>query len=284
MFNIMMFRHIIISCLLTALSCSLPGGERLVSLSPNLTEIIFKLGQGQQLVGRSSVCDYPQEALKLPIVGKFGIPYLEPMIALQPTLVVTEKVSNNAFFQDLVKYQIKYQVFANESLDDYLKIVTALGKILNCEKEAARLVSRTQAQIDALRNAAKQRRYRPKVLVLISDAPLITTGRKSFISEMIELAGGHNIGDAEERGFFTCSLEWINKNNPDIIIMPRHATSKKVADLQKNPAWSSLAAFKNQHIITDIDDSILYRLGPRTVDGILLLKSNIDKFYQSSSE
>ncbi len=276
-----MFRYII-SCLLLMLSWGVIGQERIVSLSPNLTEIIFKLGQEKQLVGRSSSCDYPPEARKLPIAGKFGIPYPEPLIALKPTLVISEKVGVDSFLKELAKYNIKYQFFANESLDDYLKIITVFGEILHCEKEAEDLISRTQSQIDALRTTGKQRQYRPKVLILISDTPPVTAGKKSFISEMINLAGGDNIGDAEERGFFACSLEWVATQAPDIIIIPR-ASPRKLVDLRKNSGWGNLSAFKNQHIITDVDESILYRLGPRTIDGIMQLKSGIDKFYPTNN-
>ncbi len=253
--------------------------ERIVSLSPNLTEIIYKLGQEKSLVGRSSACNYPPEASKLKIAGSFGKLYLEPLAALNPTLVISEKTWDNTIPDTLKKFGIRYQIFDSNSLEDYLKIVTELGKLLNCPDKAAELVNNTRAELDNIRRTAHAvpLEQRPKVLVVISDAPIFTVGKNSYITEMIETAGGRNVAAAVDKGYFDCSLEWLTQANPDILIMPLEG-HVKLQNIKENPAWQGLNAVKNNHILTDIESDQLYRLGPRTLDGIRKLQEYFSSY------
>ncbi len=264
-------------CLLSS-----PAQERIVSLSPNLTEIIYKLGQEKSLVGRSSACNYPPEASKLKVAGSFGKLYLEPLAALNPTLVISEKTWDDTIPDTLKKFGIRYQIFDSNSIDDYLKIVIELGKILNCSGKADELVKSTRAELDTIRKAtqAVPLEQRPKVLVVISDSPIFTVGKNSYITEMIEIAGGRNVAASVDKSYFDCSLEWLTRENPDILIMPLEG-HVKIQNIKANPAWQGLNAVKNNHILTDIESDQLYRLGPRTLDGIRKLQEYFSSYQQA---
>lgn len=267
-------QKIILSLTLLIIASSLlSAAERVVSLSPNLTEIIFDLGRGEMLVGRSSACDYPPEVQKLPVAGDYGRIFAEPLLALKPTLVVTEKTWDDSITKALRKFNIRHLVFSNDTLEDYLAATAELGKELKADDRAAEIIRQTQNEFERLKTETGEipAGKRPRVLVVISDAPMITAGRKSFINDMIELAGGHNIAASLDRRYFTCSPEWVIEQQPEILIMPG-ASPEKVRAFTGRAAIKELPAVKNNRILTDIDEAALYRLGPRTLGGIRRLK------------
>ncbi len=264
---------LIVILLLTAVSPLLFAAERVVSLSPNLTEIIYNLGRGEVLVGRSSACDYPPEVKKLPVAGDYGRVFAEPLLALKPTLVVTEKTWNDSIAQNLRKFNIRHLVFSNDTLEDYLTATAELGKELKADARATEIICQTRNELKWLEAETKgiPEEKRPRVLVVIGETPVFTAGRKSFINDMIELAGGRNIAASQNQRYFACSLEWVIEQQPEILIMPG-ASPEKVRAFTSRAAIKDLPAVKNNRILTDIDEAALYRLGPRTLDGIRVLK------------
>lgn len=276
-----MWKRIILVLLLSA-AVHLAGAERIVSLSPNLTEIIFQLGQEHLLVGRSSSCNYPPEAEKLPVAGDYGRIFTESILALEPTLVVAEKTWDDSIPSTLRRYKIRHHIFTCYALDDYLKIIAGLGELLNCRKRADEIIADTRKSLEQLLAEAQKipREKRPRVLLIISESPIVTAGKLNFINDMIESAGGFNIAASLERRHFTpVSPEWIIREQPDILIMPG-ATPERVRSFTENPAFKELPAVKNGRILTQIDPDLLFRLGPRTLDGIRLLR---DYFREWSS-
>lgn len=209
--------------------------ERVVSLTPNLTELIFALKQEDQLVGRSSACDYPEAVKKIPVAGDFAKPSLEPLAALRPTLVISEATRGLQHATAIRNLGIKFASFSSVSIADYIKNIASLGILLDCQKNAEDLIKQTEAELKKLRSTLPPLEQRPKVMILISDSPLITVGRESFINEMIELAGGRNIGIVREENYFTCSLEYLVEQQPDILIMAPHMASG-IKQLRENPA------------------------------------------------
>lgn len=247
------------------------GAERVVSLTPNLTELVFALEQEKKLVGRSSACDYPEAAKKIPIAGDFAKPSLEPLAALRPTLVISEATRGLQHATAIRNLGIKFVSLPSVSIADYLKNIASLGELLGCKENADELIKQTKKDLQQLRSTLPPLEQRPKVIILISDSPLITVGRSSFINEMIELAGGRNVGAVREENYFTCSMEYLVEQQPDVLIMAPHMASG-IKKLKQNPAWQGLPAVKNNRIHANIDPAILYRLGPRTVEGIKTMR------------
>ena len=106
---------------------SATAAERVASLSPNLTETVVRLGAEDQLVGRSSACDYPESVRKLPVVGRFGVPALEPLLATRPTLVIAETLRNDADAERLRELGVRLEAFPAVTLDDYFRNLARLG-------------------------------------------------------------------------------------------------------------------------------------------------------------
>ena len=121
---------------------------------------------------------------------------------------------------------------------------------------------------------SKSKRTSPTVYMEIWDRPYMTIGNKSFITDLIKYAGGKNIVDSQDDDYFNCSVEWIITSNPSIIIAPAMKTGRE-ADIKNRKGWQNIDAVKNNRIYIDLNDDLIYRLGPRIIDGIKLLRGII---------
>jgi iron complex transport system substrate-binding protein len=253
-----------------------PALPRVVSLSPSITEIIFLLGRGNCMTGRSSACDYPEEAKKLPVTGSFGTPFLEHLASARPDYVITTKLKDKASKQAIESLGAKVIMLDDNCLNDYVKCVKILGEILNCRETANAETARFTKALEDFKSSADKvpAGQRPKVYVEVWHRPLLTCGGRTFINEMIEYAGGINIGRNEKAEYFSCSFEWIMRENPDVIISPAMGSGKS-GEIAKRSGWQQLSAVKNNRIYTGLEQDKLYRLGPRTIDGIAMLRKYI---------
>ena len=228
------------------------------------------------MVGRSSCCDYPAEAKNLPVVGNFGIPFLENLAAVKPDYVISTALKDQTSKQSMESLGAKVIMLDNNNFDDYIKCVKALGELLNCKAAAdAEIMHFSKALEDFKKQADKvPAASRPKVYVEVWHRPLLTCGGKTFINDSIEYAGGINIGRSEKAEYFPCSLEWIMQQNPDVIICPAMGSGKS-SEVAERDGWQHISAVKNNRIYTGLEQDKLYRLGPRTIEGIALLRKYI---------
>lgn len=249
---------------------------RVVSLSPSVTEIIFVLGKGQCLTGRSSACDYPAEVKKLPVVGSFGGPFLEHLASVKPDYVITTKLKDKASKQAMESLGAQVILLDDNTLDEYIKCVRKLGEILNCRPAADAEIARFSRALADFKSKSDKvpAAFRPKVYVEVWHRPLLTCGGKTFINEMIEYAGGVNIGRHEQAEYFPCSFEWIIQENPAVIICPAMGSGKS-GEVSKRDGWQQISAVRHNRIYTGLEQDKLYRLGPRTLEGIALLRKYI---------
>lgn len=269
--------------LLISISSAYLYGEELkiISLSPNLTEIIFLLKKESNLVGRSSVCCYPQDSLKVPIAGNLGDPSLEKVISIKPDVIVLTMVKDMSKIRILKNLGIKIYIFPSNNISQYLETVSNLGKILNAEESAKKEVERVKGKISKLErgNLAIPDNEKPKVFWEVWDNPIITTGKNSFIDEYIYLAGGENIMGKIKKSYFYTSKENIISAKPDVIIAP-HMKTSKIKELETAIGWKSLPAVKNKRVYGNIDPNLVYILGPRMFDAISVIHEclYVDKF------
>lgn len=247
--------------------------KKVISLSPNITETIFHLGGGDTLVGRSSACDYPEEAKKLAVTGGFGAPSLEKIALMQPDIVITSTLKDMNMRKSIENLGIKFYLLPMESIDDYLKGVKELGLLLDCKGKADEEITRIEKGLESYRQKAEKTPFekRPLVYLEIWDNPTMTVGKISFINDIITLAGGRNIAGEKDRSYFSCSREWVLLSRPDVIICPA-MKDERVADIKKRPGWDEIPAIKNSRIYVNINQNLIYRLGPRILDGIGLLR------------
>jgi len=262
---------LILIILLTVFAIYAKNKSRIVSLSPSLTELIVHLDGEKNLIARSSACDYPKKIKNLPIAGAFGKPNLEQLILLNPDIVVSSSLQDKGIMDSIRNLGIKFYLMKMESFEDYYKVVAQMGVILDCENKAKLEIKRFKNHLTKYKNTNKKLL---KVYLEIWDKPYMTIGNKSFINELISYAGGENIAANLNKAYFNCSVEWIISSNPDIIICPAMKTNR-IADVLAREGWQNIAAVKNKQIITDLDDDLIFRLGPRVLEGIELLNKFI---------
>jgi len=248
--------------------------ERVISLAPSLTEIICALGAGDQLVGRTSACDYPSDQLKnVAIIGGFGVPSLERLLAAQPTLVVDVALEDEAVGRQIERLGLHRERIACRTLDDIPVAIRQLGKLLHREQAAEPLAAQLAGGIAAARRAVATQKNQPLVYAEFWRDPPMTCGQKTFLAELVTLAGGKNLGDISDRDYFAVSTEWVLARRPDIMLCLYMADEQKLSDeIAARPGWRTVPAVKNKHVYSGFDNNLLLRPGPRALEGLRLLQ------------
>lgn len=243
--------------------------QRIVSLAPAVTEMLFAIGAGNRVVGVTSYCDYPPAAKKLPKVGGFTNPSLEKIVNLRPELVVAMRGNPLNLLERLEK--MGYPVFAlnPQKLNDVLSGVERLGKLIG-SKEAEKVVSDLRRRVERMKMMASKVPWerRPKVMIELWDNPLIVFGRDSIGNEVIELAGGRNIIEKGRIPYPQISLEFVLENQPDVIVLA-HMTKVRnpLEEVKRRANWERLKAVREGRVFA-IDADIIDRPGPRLIQAI----------------
>jgi len=240
--------------------------DRVVSLAPNLTEIVFAVGAGNRLVGRTSYCDYPPEAKAIAEVGDTIHPNIEPIIALKPQVVLVSTASQlEAFTQQLQGQNIAVFVTDPHDLEGVFRSIEQIGEIVGEKDRANQLVQKLRERTNAVEQAAKQK---PPVRVFYqaSGEPLYTAGRDSFVTDLMRRAGAVSVTADVPGAWPKYSNESALAARPEAIILPTGgsmgAANANVADaLRQSPAVLNGRVYK-------INDDHLARPGPRLVDGL----------------
>ena len=237
----------------------------MVSLSPALTELICQLGQGDKLVGRSEVCNYPAEVRSLPVAGRYADPNVEKVLSLRPTLVVTNDLRSPGLERVLEEQGIRLIVKQCSTVAEYREWVDILGRALECPDMAAAELSRFDREIAELR---KLEPLPISLLWVISDSPLLTGGRNSLLSEVSQLAGMKNSGDVSELAYYRMSRETLIKAPPDVIIWANSGASPQAGD----NFWGGFEAVKKRRVLRYLHEDTVMRPGPRLPEGIRKLR------------
>jgi len=249
---------------------------RIVSLAPSLTEIVCAVGGADRLVGRTDVCNYPSNLLiHVPIVGGFGRPYLEPLLAQKPTLVLDVDLEDKSLGAAFEQLGIGRQHIACRRLADIPSAIRTIGRLAERLDAGNTLARAIESSIRTRREAVATipPEQRPLVYVEIWGDPLMTAGRGSFVSELVALAGGRNLGDELAHDYGTVSTEWVLTRNPDIIfcLYPsagHHARKTVLARL----GWQTLRAVQDGRVYDDFNLDTILRPGPRVLDGVEQLR------------
>jgi iron complex transport system substrate-binding protein len=242
--------------------------NRIVSLAPNLTEIVFALGDGNRLAGDTDFCDYPPEALQKPHVGGPVNPNLEEIVSLKPDLVLaTKSINRRETVNALDHIGLPVYVTDPHSVEQMIASVEHLGTALGEEKSAAMLAEEMRerlADLDRRLAGGVPRR----VLFVVWTDPLISVGRDTFIADALRRAGGRSVVETNTE-WPHVSLEEIVRLQPEVLVFASaHAgnTQRDIDALRKRPGWENLAAMRNGNVIV-ISDAI-NRPAPRMVDAI----------------
>jgi len=240
--------------------------DRIVSLAPNLTEIVYAVGAGAQLVGDTTYCDYPVAAKSVAKVGDTMQPSIERIIALKPQIVLVSTASQlEAFTRQLDEQHIAVYVNRAENLDDVLKSIQTLGDLFDHHDAATRLVGELRRRSLAVETSTRDLKA-VRVFYQVSGEPLYTIGRESYLTDLIRRAGGVSVTADVPGAFPRFSDEAALALRPEAIILATggsmgEANASAAASLRQSPA------VLNSHIYR-INGDLLSRPGPRLVDGL----------------
>jgi iron complex transport system substrate-binding protein len=229
------------------------------------------------LIGRSSACDYPPAAVSnVPVIGDFGVPSLERMVALKPDQVLYTDVADPLMESKMQRVGLHPVHIACTRLADIPPALIHVGQLVSREADARIMASNLVEQIEIARHEATAFTNRPRVLVLIWHDPFYAAGGQSFVSDLISLAGGQNIGDEINRDYFQASSEWVLAHDPDIVFcffMASTTPAKHV--ITRQPGWNGLKAVRNGRIYDGFDNNVILRPGPRVMQAIEAIKKRI---------
>lgn len=251
--------------------------ERIISLAPNITEVIFAIGADSLLSGVTDLCDFPPEARHKVKTGSYFSPDYETITSLNPDLVImnVENVSNPTY-QALKNLGLKIFVSNAKNISGIKKMFSEFGKITGKETEADSLLMRFEYDINQINSVSDKTSSEP-VLVLISVNPLMTTNGRTFINEILDLAGITNIYKDQVLDYPNINYEDVIIRNPGFILFPTDTsdterTQKSIDEIKRQ--LNKTNAVKNDRIIL-IDENIMFRPGPRVPDAAKILR---DKF------
>jgi len=236
--------------------------ERIISLAPSNTEILFALGLGERIVGVTDYCDYPPEALNKTKVGGYANPDVEKIVALDPDLILVAHGTPMDVINSMAGLGLTVFGIKTTDLDDLLNDIRRIAEITDKEVEAQGLTSEMESRIEAVTNQTEELEQRPRVFYIVWHDPLWTAGSGTFIHELIEKGGGVNIFQ-NVTGYPTISIEEVIARDPEIII-----TSEWSYEWAINASeLASTNASQTGRIYT-LDDDLVQRPGPRLVEGL----------------
>ena len=243
--------------------------KRIISLAPNMTEILYALNLGESIVGVTSFCDRPEEAKKKAKIGGMTNPSLEAIISLKPDIVVMTTDGNPKEFEERLRsLKIKTYVFKAKRLSELPQGIKDMGSAIGVKDRAEKLAKELEEAISKFRdkNEGKSGEFKKKVLFIIWPEPLIVAGNGTVIDDAITLLGAENIAAKAKTSYPKYSIEEIVHQSPDVIFIGGgHINTKEVSSglLKK---IDSVPAVKNGSVFYVSDG--LYRLGPRVIRGI----------------
>ncbi len=241
--------------------------QRIITLLPSETEIVYAIGAADSLVGVDDYSNYPKEAESLEKIGNMDVNF-EKVLSLKPDLVLASYTMGKAAVDKLRSLNIPVYATDPKTYDAVVEKVKQIGQIINKNEQAAEVAAHMQQVREQVAAAVKDA---PKPNVYLEFAPGWTVGKGEFLDELISIAGGANI--ATQPGWYEIDAESVVKSNPDQIIY----ASMTVAEGEKNPilsaiearpGWDAINAVKNK-LLFEVDQDPLTRVGPRLAEGLL---------------
>jgi iron complex transport system substrate-binding protein len=249
--------------------------HRIVSTAPSITEMLYALGLGDRVVGDTIYCHYPPDAAKKPKIGTYIDPNLEAIAALKPDLVIIQK--NPVQLQSkLERLNLHVLEVRHDNVAEVLESITAIGKVTGAEKQAAELTAKLKKDLEQIHNRLAT--LPPTtVMFVVGRAPdriedIIVIGRASYLSDIIQIAGGQNIFRDSVAAYPKVGIEEILARNSEVIVdMGDMTDTAGVTDEHKRAVvalWNrypSLRAVKN-HRVYAVASDIFVVPGPRMID------------------
>lgn len=245
--------------------------ERIISLAPSNTEILFALGLDDRVVGVSDYCNYPPEVQEKPSIGGFSTPNIEEVVALSPDLILATSIHEKRIIPQLEEKGLTVFALNPKTLDEVLESITLVGEISGKDEEASQLVAEMQNRIKAVTEKTDNlpETQRPRVFYITWHDPLKTAGSETRHDELIRMAGGTNIA-LDLAGYAAITLEVVIQANPEVILAGVGMGSGEDLPFQyvkTEPRLRNVDARINNRVYS-IDVDLAGRPGPRIVDAL----------------
>ena len=254
---------------------AVPG--RIVSLNPTTTELLFAIGAGSRLVGRSRACDYPPAAAEVPDLGDGFPPVVEAVAAVRPDLVILyHSAANAAAAERLRGLGIPVLRLRTDRLADVARAARLLGRAAGTPRTGDSVAATLEAQLAHERRTAERGEAGAggiPVLLLAWDQPVIALGAGSFASELIELAGGRNVFADVAAPSAPVSLEAIAAREPEIVVL----AGSEMPGLERRPEWRTLRAIREARVVR-LTESSSNRPSPRAPQAARSLRAWLASF------
>jgi iron complex transport system substrate-binding protein len=242
-----------------------PHPKRIISLAPNVTEVLYLLGAGPQICGVTRQCDWPDDARHKPQIGDLLNPNHEVILAARPDLVVASTAGNDrAAIQKLTELGLPVFVTAPRSVEGIFSSVVQLGRITGHLAQGERLVSDMKTRL--AETARRLSGVTPQRVFLVTwFEPLLAPGKNTFENDVLRLARAESISADIDDFYPRFSLEQVLARDPDVILTVRHS-GKPLPDLRRMAGWQKLRAVRNGRIL--VVGEVLQHPSPRFVEGV----------------
>lgn len=246
--------------------------QRIVSLAPNVTEILFALGVEDRIVGVTNFCTYPEQARNKPQVGEYSAPNLEAITLQQPDLIfMSADSANPALLARMEALGLSVYVVYPRGIKETIKMIRAIGRVTGAITAGDRLAQKLIASIAQVK-ALVADRPQPRILFCIMIRPLTVVGPETLVGDLIKIAGGMNVVAAGLNRYPTWGAEALLLADPDLVIVSPYPGTSNPADYFS--AWPELKAVKQKRIVS-VNPDWVQRPGPRLGLGLLSLAAAI---------
>lgn len=238
----------------------------IVSVAPSVTETIFALGASDKLVGRTDYCDYPLEASSIESVGSLMDVNIEKIVEINPDIVIASTHFKAETLEKLTDLDINVAVIiAEESFDRVYSNIETIGKIVNRNDESSVIIDEMKEKVDYVKESVKDvDKLSVYYIIGYGEYGDFTATGETFISEMLEIAGGENI--AKDATGWKYSLEKLVEKDPEIVIC--ESDESTFNGVKEANGYKDLTAVKNGKLFS-VDKNLVSRMGPRLAEGLL---------------
>lgn len=243
--------------------------QRIVSLSPSNTEILFALGLGDRVMGVTEYCNYPQAAKEKPKVGGFADPDIGKIASLNPDLILSYGLIQKAIVEKLEKRGLKTFWFNPHTVKEILIYIERIGELTGVLSEARKLKQSMESRLIHLKEKLKDipEEKRPTIFRVMGFDPLATIGGESFQTDVFYYGGGRNIFSDIKKDYLKIEKDELFRRNPDVIVIGGEDEEGLKKRLWEHPVFKDLPAIKRNRIFV-ISCDLICRPGPRIIDGI----------------
>jgi iron complex transport system substrate-binding protein len=249
-----------------------PVPQKIISLAPSNTEILFAIGAGQQVIGRDEFSDFPVEVKDIASVGgSMGKYSLEQISALHPDLILAAEINTQEQVKSFEDLGLAVYYLSNpKDLEGLYQNIQIVGQLTGKVKESGELVASLQKRVKAVTDLRKSETAPVKVFYEMDGSEPSkpwTAGKGSYVDVLLTLAGGANVANDAGEGWIQYSQEALIVANPDVILLGDAAYGVTKESVTSRAGWGTLSAVMNNRIYT-FDDNLVSRPGPRLIDAL----------------